>query len=220
MKKFAALAAVAVALSACGGEIVIDTLPDRPPAPFTAPGDGTAFENAGVYSVVQNGTTTTLPNNGINLNGQRAWADSTNLFASSYAGTGVLAIGGVNSDGTSFSGVSGTPVTAPSTDAPDGRLYFRLTLNINTATSSFQRSDGLALYDIQSNRLSANVSRTGLDGTRQEARLEAVEQGGVLSGTFTLNGNEADLKGGFFSGDQVAGAFNGNGVGGVFFGTH
>ncbi|MEJ6398415.1 hypothetical protein [Yoonia sp. 208BN28-4] len=218
------------AMTACGGTTIDDTsfLDDIKPGDVIPLADGQAQVANGVYSVMQNGETVILPENGeISLNGQLAWVSTNQTRAVTFAEGTALLIGGMEPNGTTFSGISGPLSAAPTVDdlvpavdfTPtslrfDGRVSYVTANEVNDTM-------GIFFYNPRSERLSGDLTRSGLDGSIETTiKLDAgLTSSGALSGTISINGDDAQLKGGFYGEDSVAGAFNGENIGGVFSGT-
>lgn len=203
ISKYAACTLILTSLAACGGSSGSGStaVPTTPTTPAIAV--GSAAKTGGVYSVVQGTTTTTLPPVGFTANGQPAWATATTK-ANAYESANVLAIGGVQ-NGTEFAGVSGTPgaVQATGTATYTGRYA------VNTASSS--QSGPLELNaNFGAGTIADNTSAIDVAGTIT---------GSQFAGTVTFGGDTADLSGGFYGTNEMAGAFAGDNIGGVIYGS-
>jgi hypothetical protein len=214
MQKLVTLVAIAASLTACGGTTIDLTPPVEVPRVTTAPNDGAVNLVNGTYSVTQNGATYALPGSGIDFNGQRAWVSSNATRGASYTNTGVLALAGIQTDGTSFSGVTSTPVSPPIGNATYPATFTILAKD-NTFLSSRSYQTSLN-FNVAQQRLSVNYTQTNFNGSRDTIEMDAGLFQDEISGTVTVNGTVSDMKGGFYSGDVVAGAFNGSNMAGVF----
>jgi hypothetical protein len=203
ISKYAACTLILTSLAACGGSSNSGSIeaPTTPPTPAMVV--GSAANTGGAYSVVQGTTTTTLPSGGFSLNGQPAWATGTTR-ANAYESGNVLAIGGVQS-GTSFAGISGTPGAVPAT----GTATYTGRYAVNSAASS--QSGALALNaDFDAGTIADNTTAIDVAGTIT---------GSEFAGTVTFGGDTADLSGGFYGTNEMAGAFAGDNIGGVIYGS-
>ena len=206
-----ALLPVLTITSACGGTTIIDNSPmqDPEPVPVIVEPVGTATENAnGTYVVTQGTTVTNLPATNVNINGQKAWRTGFNggtFNGDSYAGTDVLAIGGVTADGQPFAGISGTQTAAPTGNATFTGRY-AVTQSNGSSVSGVLTMD----FDLADSTLTNDGGDLGIDAT---------VSGGEVTGLVTYDGSSAELEGGFYGTNEVAGAFNGTGLGGIIFGT-
>lgn len=203
ISKYAACTLILTSLTACGGSSGSDStaVPTAPTTPAIAV--GSAANTGGVYSVVQGTTTTTLPSGAFTLNGQPAWATGTTR-ANAYESANVLAIGGVQS-GTAFAGISGTPGVVPTT----GTATYTGRYAVNSAASS--QSGPLVL--------SANFGSGTIADNTAAIDVVGTITGSEFAGTVTFGGNTADLSGGFYGTNEMAGAFAGDNIGGVIYGS-
>ncbi len=212
MKTLALVPVVAVT-AACGGSSLNENISfgngTPTPTPSAALAVGSAAENPdGTFVVTQGASLTNLPAPNVTVNGQQAWRIGFNggtFNADSFSGTDVLAIGGVSDAGTPFAGLTGTRTIAPTGDATfTGRFALAQTngTSVNSPlTLAYDMSDG---------------TLTNVGG---DLGVDASALGNDLSGTVTFNNESADLAGGFFGTNEVAGAFNSTSFGGILFGT-
>lgn len=203
ISKYAACILFLTALAACGGSSSsgFTAVPTTPTTPAIVV--GSAVNTGGAYSVVQGTTTTTLPPVAFTLNGQRAWSTATTK-ANAYESANVLAIGGVQ-NGTEFAGVSGALGTVPAT----GTATYTGRYAVNTALLS--QSGPLELNaDFAGGTIADNTSAIDVAGTIT---------GSQFAGTVTFGGDTADLSGGFYGTNEMAGAFVGDNIGGVIYGS-
>ncbi len=192
-------------LAACGGSSSSADMEMEDPEMDDPGPTNSAVENAdGTITVVSGGETLTLPATSISSNGQPQWIGS-GLLANGFDTDDALAVGGVQ-DGTAFSAITGTTVTAPASSLTYVGRYA-----VNTATGSV--SSPLTInYDAVAETISAVDGDFSIDGD--------VEGTGGITGTVTFEGDTADFDGGFFGvSADVAGAFNSDTFGGVFYGS-
>jgi len=187
-------------VSACGGSS--DTTPViTAPTPTTFETNAIANAN-GTFTVESDGRTVELPASSFFSNGQPSWF-SGDLRASAFDDADVLAIGGIDADGT-FHGIAGTPT------ALSGSADFTGRWAVNSTTS--QRSGPLELaYNFDAQSLTTSTGMLEVTGT--------VNDDGTISGSVDFEGAQADFEGGFFGGDTAAGAFSNDTIGGIFYGT-
>lgn len=203
-----------VALGACGGSTSTETIVDMTTqlgngAVVTDTGSITA-EPDGTFTITQGSREITLPASNVFINGQKAWQTGFNggrINANSFITDDVSAIGGVNGEGTAFSGITGDLAAAPTGDAAFAGRYA-----VNASGSS--QSGVLEMtYDMSANTLDSDAGSTFVvDGD--------VASNGEVTGTISFGTDTADFEGGFYGDDAVAGAFNSATIGGVFYGTN
>ena len=115
----------------------------------------------------------------------------------------------MQADDTSFSGIIGT-----TTAAPTGSAEFEGRYTIVTPDAFRSSAPVTFNYDFDAKTL----KMTDITTTNSMV-ISATVSDDTLSGTATYDGVKAELDGGFYGTEEVAGAFNGGTAGGVFYGT-
>ena len=108
-------------------------------------------------------------------------------------------------DGSVFAGISGTLGTVPTT----GLAIYTGRYGVNTA--SISQSSPL--------ELTADFDAGTIADNTDDITVEATISGSQIEGTVTFEGDTANLSGGFYGTNEVAGAFAGDEIGGVIYGT-
>lgn len=177
-------------------------------SPFASdgtPAAGTAVLADEVYTVTQGNTEVALAlADSVVISGQRAWLASGDR-AQAYESDNVLAIGGVQADGTPFAGISGTTRVAPA-----GDVTFEGGFAVLSGEDAYTPGALTLNYDLETGSLTN-------DGGQLTVEATATELG--ITGTVGFEGQSANLLGNFYGTDEVAGAFTGDTIGGVLYGT-
>lgn len=206
-----------------------DPTPDPIPDPFAPAVSGVSSEDAGVYSIMQDGTTTTLAGETSDETPNlTVWFEDTKTWV--YDGTNVLAIAGMTRiTDLSHAGIDGTLATSiPETGMASyigeyGATYYRggISNGIWWVVGDFA-----ADVDFDSGTISGTGSGivTPLSDTASSLAISGDLDGANFNGVAVFDALESGgpvivpMTGGLYGEDTVAGVFEGDTVAGVFFG--
>lgn len=196
------------------------------PDPFDPAVSGTAGEAAGVYSVTQDGTTTTLPgaSNG-SVNGMLYWDTALDIEGWAYDDGDALAISGRNkSTGDNFAGISGTLAASIATTGMAtyaggfGFNYDNGTAENAWGWGAFSTDVDFGSGEVSGTGTGANVSSLTISGDIEGMQFNGVA---VVDATGLVGGSAIiPMTGGFYGTDTIAGIYQSDEIAGQFHGTN
>ena len=214
------------ALGACATTTPTTPAPTTPsgPPPLPSGAIGNVTESGGDYAIEANstsydlGTPVITVNDDYRFNG--AFGNATFTYgavARGYSKADVDAMGGMLSDGTAFSGVTGTAATSlPSTGTATYLGRFSMVYESATPGVLSATSGGMSL--------TADFDAMTVVGNPSPAAALSVSgaiTGSTFAGTASCNYSTCSatvaMEGGFYGANGVAGAFAGTGLAGAFY---